>query len=105
MSSKTKKQKLLSPYEKVQEKRRLDRERWEKIRQIALEQGFALIQISPRRYLVSKLDTVSAGRYSVVPHGGFWTYLGATVVCGPTTWEECRRWIAENSEPLPEELQ
>lgn len=48
--------KKLTPIDAMARRRQLEDEKWAKIKAIALERGYAVVQISPRRYSVVKIN-------------------------------------------------
>jgi hypothetical protein len=62
--------------------------KWERVRLHALAQGLVLVQMSPRRFVVFKLDTRSNLQGEVVFKG---------------SWATARDYIVANSTPIPPE--
>lgn len=95
----------LTPYQKMQKRHEDDKIRSALREKIAHEQGYIMAQISPRRYMVFKLNGNQMVGRNVVGTNDF-TYhmtLSAELLFGPDTWEACRNWIGENVDPLPPE--
>ena len=67
----------------------------------AIEQGFILVQMSPRRCGVARL--LAYGMKHSTAAGDF-TYMTSEMVFGPASTEECWEFLGENSKPLPEAL-
>jgi hypothetical protein len=91
----------LSPMQRVQQNQEREAKLCEDRRRFALQQGYLLVQVSPRRFSVAKLTS----------YGGFYGHrlgtfasMNAETVFGPATWAACRDFIAENADPLPPEL-
>jgi hypothetical protein len=77
--------------------------KWERVRLHALAQGLVLVQMSPRRFVVFKLDTRSGGYF--LAGGGSLSYhtnlQGEVVFKG--SWATARDYIVANSTPIPPE--
>lgn len=87
---------------KMAEEKERERKRWECIRQVALDRGLVLVQQSPRRHLVIRLNTASScvSNYS----GKYITYLSGSIAHGPADFRSCYAYINDNVEELPKEL-
>jgi hypothetical protein len=93
----------LHPLERVRLQQEEAGRRAEGRRRFALDQGYVLVQVSPRRYSVAKV-TSSGGYFAGFTGRDCFATLNAEVVFGPATWAACRDFIAENAMPLPPEL-
>ncbi len=74
---------------------------YEAVRKIALQQGFVMVQISPRKHQVIKLDTANGGYWYT--NSGYRTWLSGEVVF-TGNWEKCRDWLEANTPELPMHL-
>jgi hypothetical protein len=83
---------------------RLEREREmrEKLCQLAAAQGVVLVQVSPKRHLVVRVNRDSSVAHRI--EGDYFTWSWGEVVCGPTHWMYCLNWIRDNVRPVPDEL-
>lgn len=90
----------MNPYERMQEKSRLNQERAESRHHLAFRQGFVMISVSPRRSIIVQVSGNRTHKYGNV----YKTVMTADTVFGPATWQACEQWIAENVPALPEEL-
>jgi hypothetical protein len=93
----------LHPLERVRIQEEEASRRAEERRRFALDQGYVLVQVSPRRYSVAKV-TSSGGYFAGYTGRGCFASLNAEVVFGPATWAACRDFIAETAKPLPPDL-
>lgn len=71
-------------------------------RRIALEQGYAMVKLSARRYTVIKLRD-SAGAKNA-GNNTFYTHLDGDIVFGPRTYEDCSLFLHQTLPRLPQGL-
>jgi hypothetical protein len=93
----------LHPLERMRLQQEEASRRAEERRRFALDQGYVLVKVSPRRYSVAKV-TSSGGYFAGFTGRDHFTSLNAEVVFGPAAWAACRDFIAENAAPLPPDL-
>jgi hypothetical protein len=70
----------------------------------ALEQGLVLVQVTPRRYEVLKLNKPSGGYGLRSKQNAYITYMTGEVVFGPANYDACCDYIAAEGTPLPPDL-
>lgn len=73
------------------------------LQELAQRQGLILVRVSPRRCLVARLQTVS-GYWLDMSTNTYHTNMEAETVFGVSSFAECKKWLAENTEPVPEDL-
>jgi hypothetical protein len=73
-----------------------------KIREIAQANGYVMVQKSPNRYMVIKLQG-GGGYHAVSGREGYYTDLAGELVFTGTSWQ-CREYVADNTKPIPPEL-
>jgi hypothetical protein len=81
--------------------------KWEARRKHALAQKLGLVQLSARRYGVIRIDSLTGAFISSLyggESGSFHSLIGVSLVFGPAPYEECKAYIVQNADPLPNEL-
>jgi hypothetical protein len=76
--------------------------RFDRLRQLAAAQGIVLVQVSPKRHMVVRVDRDCAVTHRIDDQ--YFTWSWGEVVCGPTHWMYCLNWIRDNVRPVPDDL-
>lgn len=92
----------LKPWERMHLQKEAEKERWEAIGKLALQQGLLLCKLTPRRYLIVVIGT-SLGVH-LTPDNTHHTWLSGEVVCGPVSYEACLEYIQTHTNPVPDAL-
>lgn len=82
--------------------REQEQDRWDKIRHLALAQGYVLCQVSARRYQVVQVSA-SGGHFRMGFDGRYRTHLDGEIVFNGT-YRASLDFIAQHTPPVPDEL-
>jgi hypothetical protein len=79
-------------------------ERWAAVEAICERNGLVLIQLSPRRYVVARYSGLAVSADLRDDAGNRHAHFTAGLAFGPATYEDCKAWIFDNTDPIPVEL-
>lgn len=88
--------------EKIKAKNVAQAKAWEAVRQIGIDDGFMLLQLSARKWCVVYREACGGLLFSDGTGNRFSVPTG--IIRHTGSWTTCRNWIQNNVAPVPKEI-